>query len=209
MRRRRRSTAVSGTTRRRTAIAHSGHATLYALDALHRRGTVVERRPDHLVQPLQQPAVANGRVYLGTYDGTMYCFGVEAGSRDEVAMRTPTCFVRLIGAAVLVSASTSCMRRDAAAPSGRRAASMPSAAAGCAPTSGSRRMLCRRARSRTSGRWRFDNASRQLNALTPPVLLDRLIGYRGFKSAGVRRRQQRSRVRGRHRSRAARTGRRC
>ena len=28
----------------------------------------------------------------------------------------------------------------------------------------------------------FENANRQLNALTPPVLLDRLIGYRGFKS---------------------------
>lgn len=29
---------------------------------------------------------------------------------------------------------------------------------------------------------KFENASRQLNSLTPPVLLDRLIGYRGFKS---------------------------
>jgi PQQ-like domain len=29
---------------------------------------------------------------------------------------------------------------------------------------------------------KFDNANRQLNSLTPPVLLDRLIGYRGFKS---------------------------
>jgi hypothetical protein len=28
----------------------------------------------------------------------------------------------------------------------------------------------------------FENANRQLNSLTPPVLLDRLIGYRGFKS---------------------------
>jgi outer membrane protein assembly factor BamB len=28
----------------------------------------------------------------------------------------------------------------------------------------------------------FENSSRQLNSLTPPVLLDRLIGYRGFKS---------------------------
>ena len=28
----------------------------------------------------------------------------------------------------------------------------------------------------------IENASRQLNSLTPPVLLDRLIGYRGFKS---------------------------
>jgi hypothetical protein len=29
---------------------------------------------------------------------------------------------------------------------------------------------------------KFENANRQLNSLTPPVLLDRLIGYRGFKS---------------------------
>ena len=29
---------------------------------------------------------------------------------------------------------------------------------------------------------KFENASRQLNSLTPPVLLERLIGYRGFKS---------------------------
>lgn len=29
---------------------------------------------------------------------------------------------------------------------------------------------------------RFQNESRQLNALTPPVILDRLIGYRGFKA---------------------------
>ena len=29
---------------------------------------------------------------------------------------------------------------------------------------------------------KFENARRQLNSLTPPVLLERLIGYRGFKS---------------------------
>ena len=29
---------------------------------------------------------------------------------------------------------------------------------------------------------KFENASRQLNSLTPPVMLDRLIGYRGFKA---------------------------
>jgi PQQ-like domain len=29
---------------------------------------------------------------------------------------------------------------------------------------------------------KIENTSRQLNSLTPPVLLDRLIGYRGFKS---------------------------
>ena len=31
---------------------------------------------------------------------------------------------------------------------------------------------------------KFDNDARQLNSLTPPILLDRLIGYRGFKALG-------------------------
>src|SRR5206468_961388 len=30
----------------------------------------------------------------------------------------------------------------------------------------------------------FENDARQLNSLTPPILLDRLIGYRGFKALG-------------------------
>src|SRR6266513_1928254 len=32
---------------------------------------------------------------------------------------------------------------------------------------------------------KIENASRQLHSLTPPVLLDRLIGYRGFKSLAL------------------------
>jgi hypothetical protein len=31
---------------------------------------------------------------------------------------------------------------------------------------------------------RFENEARQLNSLTPPIILDRLIGYRGFKALG-------------------------
>jgi hypothetical protein len=31
---------------------------------------------------------------------------------------------------------------------------------------------------------KFDNETRQLNSLTPPIILDRLIGYRGFKALG-------------------------
>ena len=31
---------------------------------------------------------------------------------------------------------------------------------------------------------KFENDARQLNSLTPPILLDRLIGYRGFKALG-------------------------
>jgi PQQ-like domain len=42
------------------------------------------------------------------------------------------------------------------------------------------------ARGELSFLWKmsFENTTRQLNSLTPPVLLDRLIGYRGFKSLG-------------------------
>jgi hypothetical protein len=31
---------------------------------------------------------------------------------------------------------------------------------------------------------KFENENRQLNSLTPPIILDRLIGYRGFKALG-------------------------
>ena len=31
---------------------------------------------------------------------------------------------------------------------------------------------------------KFENEARQLNSLTPPIMLDRLIGYRGFKALG-------------------------
>jgi hypothetical protein len=31
---------------------------------------------------------------------------------------------------------------------------------------------------------KFENETRQLNSLTPPIILDRLIGYRGFKALG-------------------------
>ena len=53
---------------------------------------------------------------------------------------------------------------------------------------------------------RFDNEARQLNSLTQPVLLDRLIGFRGFKALAIRRRERRSDFRHRHGSRRGRTG---
>ena len=64
-------------------IARSGHATLYALDA--RTGAELWWSGDRITSfsHFSSLAVANGRVYLGTYDGTMYCFGVKptAGTR--------------------------------------------------------------------------------------------------------------------------------
>ncbi len=58
-------------------IAHSGHATLYALDGL--TGAELWSSGDEIksFSHFSSLAVANGRVYIGTYDGTMYCFGIK------------------------------------------------------------------------------------------------------------------------------------
>jgi outer membrane protein assembly factor BamB len=57
-------------------IAQSSHATLYALDAL--TGAELWSSGDQITSfsHFSSLAVANGRVYLGAYDGTLYCFGV-------------------------------------------------------------------------------------------------------------------------------------
>jgi putative pyrroloquinoline-quinone-binding quinoprotein len=57
-------------------IAHSGHATLYALDA--KTGDELWSSGDQITSfsHFSSMAVANGRVYLGTFDGTLYCFAV-------------------------------------------------------------------------------------------------------------------------------------
>ena len=58
-------------------IANSSYATLYALDA--RTGAELWSSGDQITSfsHFSSLAVANGRVYLGTFDGTMYCFGLE------------------------------------------------------------------------------------------------------------------------------------
>jgi outer membrane protein assembly factor BamB len=65
-------------------VANSSHATLYALDA--RTGEELWSSADEIksFNHFSSLAVANGRVYIGTYDGKLYCFGVErnaAGTR--------------------------------------------------------------------------------------------------------------------------------
>lgn len=64
--------------------AHSGHAELYALDA--RTGDELWSSGDQIASfsHFSSLSVANGRVYLGTYDGRLYCFGLDrqtAGAR--------------------------------------------------------------------------------------------------------------------------------
>ncbi len=58
-------------------VARSGHATLYALDA--RTGDELWSSGDQITSfnHFTSLSVANGRVYIGTYDGKLYCFGVD------------------------------------------------------------------------------------------------------------------------------------
>jgi outer membrane protein assembly factor BamB len=61
-------------------IAHSSHATLYAFDA--KTGDELWSSGDQVTSfsHFSSLAIANGRVYLGTYDGTLYCFGIDRAS---------------------------------------------------------------------------------------------------------------------------------
>jgi PQQ-like domain len=65
-------------------VANSGHATLYVLDA--RTGEELWSSGDQIksFNHFSSLSMANGRVYIGTYDGKLYCFGIErsaAGAR--------------------------------------------------------------------------------------------------------------------------------
>lgn len=57
--------------------ARSAHTTLYALDA--KTGEELWSSGDQIASfnHFTSLSVANGRVYIGTYDGKLYCFGVE------------------------------------------------------------------------------------------------------------------------------------
>jgi outer membrane protein assembly factor BamB len=57
-------------------IEKSTHATIYALDA--QTGKTLWSSGDQIISfnHFSGLTVANGRIYLGTYDGTMWCFGV-------------------------------------------------------------------------------------------------------------------------------------
>ena len=59
---------------------HSSHATLYALDA--KTGDELWSSGDQITSfnHFTSLSVANGRVYIGTYDGTLYSFGVDKNS---------------------------------------------------------------------------------------------------------------------------------
>ncbi|HVH10431.1 MAG TPA: PQQ-binding-like beta-propeller repeat protein, partial [Gemmatimonadales bacterium] len=57
-------------------IPHSTHAVLYALDALTGNELWSSDSAITSWNHWAGLALANGRIYLGTYDGTLYCFGI-------------------------------------------------------------------------------------------------------------------------------------
>jgi outer membrane protein assembly factor BamB len=61
-------------------VAKSTHATIYALDA--RTGKELWSSGDQITSfnHFSGLSVANGRVYIGTYDGALYCFGVDGAA---------------------------------------------------------------------------------------------------------------------------------
>ena len=74
-------------------------------------------------------------------------------------------------------------RRDAAAAAnGRRAASTRSGRRGSGATTRLTKQAVQKGEFEFLWKAKFDNDARQLNSLTQPVLLDRLIGFRGFKA---------------------------
>jgi outer membrane protein assembly factor BamB len=64
-------------------IANSSHATLYAFDA--RTGDELWSSGNQITSfsHFSSLAIANGRVYLGTFDGTLYCFGIDRTSNTS------------------------------------------------------------------------------------------------------------------------------
>ena len=54
----------------------AGHATIYVLDALTGKELWSSGETIASFNHFSGITVANGRVYLGTYDGTIWCFGL-------------------------------------------------------------------------------------------------------------------------------------
>ena len=172
-------------------VANSTHAELYALDA--RTGEELWSSGDQITSfnHFTSLSVANGRVYIGTYDGKLYCFGVdrEGGGDAMRTQRSPRHDRTTVGSlcGVRRGPSAACGRGLVHA-QGRAAREWTTAAFDAQRTVWLRSDARLTKDSVSKGEfkflWKHDvrQRARQLNSLTQPVLLDRLIGFRGFKA---------------------------
>ena len=60
--------------------AKGTRAVIYVLDAITGKELWTSGETMHQFNHFSGVTVANGRIYLGTYDGTLYCFGVDAAA---------------------------------------------------------------------------------------------------------------------------------
>ena len=67
-------------------IPNSRHATLYALDGQTGKELWSSGNQITSWNHFSGLTVANGRAYLGTFDGTMYCFGIPAAAQSETVI---------------------------------------------------------------------------------------------------------------------------
>ena len=63
--------------------AKGTRAVIYVLDAITGKELWSSGDTMHQFNHFSGVTVANGRIYLGTYDGTLYCFGVDAAAPDS------------------------------------------------------------------------------------------------------------------------------
>ena len=63
--------------------AKSTHATLYVLDGQTGEELYSSGEQITSFNHFSGLTVANGRVYIGTYDGTLYCFGLDDAHRSQ------------------------------------------------------------------------------------------------------------------------------
>jgi outer membrane protein assembly factor BamB len=64
-------------------IAHSTHAVLYALDAVTGKELYSSGDQIKSFNHFSGLSVANGRVYIATYDSILYCFGLNGSSAGK------------------------------------------------------------------------------------------------------------------------------
>ncbi len=188
-------------------ILESTHAVLYALDG--ETGDELWSSKDQITSwnHFSGLSIANGRVYIGTFDGMLYCFGAASlpartstsaipaarqapaaasEGRRGAAMTDRHRAARSCLAVCAATASSLLQRRDAAALNGRPAATTRSGRRRSRPIREFRFQAMQKPGEfgpfKFLWKLKLEYEPKAATALTQPILLDRIIGFRGFKS---------------------------
>ena len=152
-----------------------------------RRRALVERRSDHVVQPLQQPlGRQRPRLHRHVRRQALLLRRRQEGGRYAVMGRDRQMRLWIRVPAIVAQrhcVSPRCCMARGAAGGEWTTSSLDAQRTGWLTTDA---RLTKEAVQKHELKFlwksRFENETRQLNSLTQPVLLDRLIGFRGFKA---------------------------